>query len=216
MAALSLPMRASSLLSEFGISTGRLSSLAPSSATSVAPAKGSAPGFVPSNARTAGGTLITSTNYKQISNFVNCFYVAGAVRIKIAERSFATVAALLATLSIDAVTGRITSTSISGDTITITSTWPLSGATSTITIKVNTVGMMSGSSTVLTFSSFQGTISNISANSGAWKLVGATSYGLEVTDSYSGWHEANSTVTLQGASSGGYRYITVFLRNRTA
>lgn len=216
MAALSLPMLASSLLNEFGITTKLLSSLAPSSATSVAPARGAAPGFVPSNARTAGGTLITASNCKQISNFVDCFYVAGAVRIKISEASYATLAALLATLSIDVVAGRIASTSISGNTITITSTWPQSGATSTITITVNATGVTSGSSTVQVFSSFKGTISNITANSGAWKLVGTASYGLETTDSYSGWHGANTSVTLQGYSSGGYRYITVFLRNRTA
>lgn len=215
MAKLTTPLSLSYVLkTEFGIGSTSLSALSPSTATDIIWGRGNPPGFVPYNTTNSSGTVLTKSNYKSLSNFVNCYYVVGSVMISISETSATGSAAVLATCGISNICGRVSAT-VSGGTVTVSSTWP-AGGTSSCTVTPILTSVVAGSSTTYSFSSFKLATSSNSYSNGVFKVASTTRFAPTLTDSYSGWYTSGASYNLVGFSTGGRRYVTVYVRNRVS
>ena len=218
MAIISKPISLSNLLkTEFGITnSSSLTALSPYGFTGTLWGQNKSPGFVPNNIKDSAGIAITSTSYKTLSFFEECYYVVGSVLFRISASSYATSSALIATMETPTgyICGRI-NTSISSDVITVTSTWPSSAGTSTCTITPVIDALTASSTTTYSCKSFKLKSTSNSYNNGVFKLVGTRSFAPDQTDSYTGWFTAGSTYTVTGLLYDGYYYISVFVRNRT-
>lgn len=217
MAIISKPISLSNLLkTEFGITNSNsLTALSPYGFTGALWDQNKSPGFVPNNIKDSAGIAITSSSYKILSFFEECYYVVGSVLFRISASSYATSSALIATMGTPTgyISGRI-NTSISSGVITVTSNWPSKAGTSTCTI-TPVINSSTTYSTTYSCKSFKLTSTNNSYNNGAFKLVGTRSVAPDQTDSYTGWFTAGSTYTVTGLLYDGYYYISVFVRNRT-
>ncbi|MFM5095037.1 hypothetical protein ACEUCJ_15215 [Aeromonas rivipollensis] len=213
MAAIVAPFSARAMKAEFGITSNNLSAMAPSSATNVSPAKGARPGFVPSNTKSAGGTLITSANWRNMSFFSGCYWVSGAVKLSVSAAARASASAVSNSLMVVSTSGMVASAIVTNGVATITTTHA-TNSVSTCTVGVNTTQAGSGTSVTYTFASFKVTTANNAYSNYVFKAVASTNDGLESTDSYSGWQAMNTTVTTAGVLSAGYNYVTIFVRNR--
>ena len=209
MAAIVAPFSARAMKAEFGITSNNLSAMAPSSATNVSPAKGARPGFVPSNTKSSSGVLITSENWRNMSFFSGCYWVSGAVQLRVTDAAQASAGEVDSSLAVVSTIGMIAAATEASGAATITTTHA-TGSTGTCTVDLNTTQAGSGTSVTYTFSSFK-----VNAYSNyVFKAVASTNDGLESTDSYSGWQAMNTTVTTAGVLSAGYNYVTIFVRNR--
>lgn len=179
MAIISKPISLSNLLkTEFGITNSNsLTALSPFGFTGALWDQNKSPGFVPNNIKDSSGIAITSTSYKILSFFEECYYVVGSARFSISASSYSTSSALIATMVMPTgdISGRI-NVSISGGVITVTSNWPSKAGTSTCTITPVINSSTEGSSTTYSCTSFKLTSTNNSYNNGAFKLVGTRSF----------------------------------------
>lgn len=213
MAAIVAPFSARAMKAEFGITSNNLSAMAPSSATNVSPAKGARPGFVPSNTKSSSGVLITSENWRNMSFFSGCYWVSGAVQLRVTDAAQASAGEVDSSLAVVSTIGMIAAATEASGAATITTTHA-TGSTGTCTVDLNTTQAGSGTSVTYTFASFKVTTANNAYSNYVFKAVASTNDGLESTDSYSGWQAMNTTVTTAGVLSAGYNYVTIFVRNR--